>query len=129
MKEIENRADLYVLVTAFYKKIRTHELLGPIFNAHITEEQWPAHLNKLTDFWVTALLGQTCFKGSPSQAHINVDKNLNHTIDQIHFGKWLELWFETIDSLYQGTVAQRAKDASRKMATGQYIHIWKNRPS
>jgi len=128
MKEIENREDIFLLVSTFYKEIRKDELLGPIFNSHLTDEQWPIHLNKLTDFWVTALLGEICFKGSPSQAHIKVDRGLNYRMSQVHFGKWLQLWFATIDSLYEGELAQRAKDASRKMATGQYLNVWKNRP-
>ncbi len=128
MKEIQNREDVFLLVSTFYKAIRKDELLGPIFNGHISEEQWPAHLEKLTDFWVTALFGVACFKGNPGETHRNVDKNLNHTVDQVHFGKWLQLWFNTIDSLYAGELAQRAKDASRKMATSQYLSIWKHRP-
>ncbi|WP_109302505.1 group III truncated hemoglobin [Aquimarina sp. AU474] len=128
MEEIKNRDDVFVLVSTFYRAVRKDELLGQIFNGHIREKQWPIHLEKLTDFWVTALFGKACFKGNPGQAHRNVDKNLNYTMDQVHFGKWLQLWFTTIDSLYEGELAQRAKDASRKMATSQYLSIWKNRP-
>lgn len=128
MKKIEDREDVFILVTTFYSKIRQDELLGPIFNEHITKEQWPGHLQKLTDFWVTALFGVLSFKGNPAKAHKNIDENLNYSINQLHFGKWLQLWFNTIDLLYEGTIAQRAKDAARKMATSQYIAIWKNRP-
>ena len=50
MKTIENREDISKLVHTFYAKIRKNELLGPIFNRHISEEQWPDHLKILTDF-------------------------------------------------------------------------------
>ncbi len=102
-------------------------MLGDIFNSHIPESHWPAHLEKLTDFWETNLFGVARFKGNPSQKHINVDKNMNHSIDQIHFGKWLQLWFETIDELFVGELAIRAKNAARKMATGQYLVMWNHR--
>lgn len=128
MKTIENRADVNLLVNTFYAKIRKDELLGPIFNSHIPNEKWPAHLEKLTDFWETNLFGIAKFKGNPSQKHVNVDKNLNHTIEQKHFGQWINLWFETIDELFEGELAQRAKAASRKMGTGQFMVIWHNRP-
>ncbi|MEW7277805.1 group III truncated hemoglobin [Aquimarina sp. 2201CG1-2-11] len=128
MKEIQNREDVFLLVSTFYASIQKDELLGPIFNSHLSEKQWPIHLEKLTDFWMTALFGVACFKGNPGQAHRDVDKNLNYTVDQVHFGKWLQLWFSTIDTLYQGEIAQRAKDAARKMATSQYLSIWRNRP-
>lgn len=128
MTKIINRDDVSLLVHTFYDKIRQHELLGPIFNGHISEEQWPAHLSKLTDFWESNLFGVRTFRGSPSKAHVNVDKNLNHTISQNHFAQWLQLWFETINELFEGELADRAKEMARRMSTGQYIHIWQNRP-
>lgn len=128
MKEIENREDVHFLVTSFYSKIRKDGLLGPIFNSHIPDNKWPEHLEKLTNFWVTNLFGIACFKGNPTQAHRNVDYNLDYSIKQEHFGKWLNLWFTTIDSLFKGVLADRAKNAARRMATGQYLAIWHNRP-
>lgn len=128
MKTIQNREDVRLLVHAFYDKIRVDDLLGPIFNAHIADEQWPVHLNKLTDFWETNLFGVAKFKGSPTQKHINVDKNLNYKIDQTHFGRWIQLWFATINERYEGELADKAKNAARKMSTGQFISIWQQRP-
>ena len=128
MREIETRADISLLVHAFYAKIRKDELLGVIFNAHIPEEAWPAHLKKLTDFWETNLFGVPKYKGNLTEKHIQVDKNLNYTIDQVHFGQWLNLWFETINELYEGVHAQKAKDAARKMSTGQFLAMWGKRP-
>ncbi len=128
MKPIENRDDINTLVNAFYSKIRKDALLGPIFNSHLAEDQWTEHLNKLTDFWETNLFGVPKFKGSPTQKHISVDKSLNYTMDQNHFGQWINLWFETIDELFEGEYAEKAKNAARKMATGQYLAVWHQRP-
>lgn len=128
MEEIKKRADIEILVNSFYSKIRKDELLGPIFNRHIPKDMWKVHLDKLTDFWETNLFGVAKFKGSPTQKHINVDKNLNYGIEQKHFGKWLELWFETIDELFIGKYADKAKNSARKMSTGQFLAIWQQRP-
>lgn len=128
MNSIHNREDISKLVNTFYAKIRKNELLGPIFNSHILEDQWPEHLEKLTDFWETNLFGTPKFKGSPSEKHINVDKNMNYSISQMHFGVWLQLWFETIDELFEGELAFKAKQSARKMSTGQFLTIWNNRP-
>lgn len=125
---INSREDISKLVHTFYAKIRKNELLSPIFNSHISEEQWPKHLEILTDFWETNLFGIAKFKGNPSTKHINVDKHLNHSITQTHFGTWLELWFETIDHLFEGELALRAKQSARKMSTGQFLTIYNNRP-
>jgi hemoglobin len=123
IKEIENREDISLLVNTFYDAIRKDELLGPIFNNHIKTTQWPAHLEKLTDFWMTALFGIAGFKGSPTMAHKKVDLNLNQTIAQNHFERWIHLWHTTIDSLFNGSIANRAKIASENMAIGQFNAI------
>jgi len=128
MNTIKNRKHIKILVNRFYTKIRKDELLGPIFNGHISEEQWPEHLIKLTDFWETNLFGVSKFKGSPSSKHINVDANLGYNIEQNHFNRWLNLWFETVDELFNGELASRAKESARKMAIGQLLTILKNRP-
>ena len=128
MKNIENRGDVNKLVSEFYIIIRKDNMLGPIFNHHLTDEQWPTHIEKLTDFWVTNLFGEVCFKGNPSKAHIEVDKYLNHGMNQNHFNRWLQLWAATIDSLFIGALAKRAKEASERMAIGQFAYVYKNRP-
>lgn len=128
MKTIQNRSDVSQLVNLFYAKIRKDELLGPIFNKHIADKEWPAHLSKLTDFWETNLFGIIKFKGNPSAKHINVDAQSDYTIEQNHFGKWLQLWFETVDELYEGELAAKAKEAARRMSTGQFMTMWHNRP-
>src|SRR5690554_3856623 len=128
MKEIENRADVSQLVHSFYDKIRVDEVLGPIFNAHLTDEQWPPHLEKLTDFWETNLFGIPKFKGNPPMAHAKVDQALNYGVTQEHFAHWLRLWFQTIDELFVGKLADRAKNAARKMSTGLFMAIWSQRP-
>lgn len=128
MKTIDSREDVSNLVHAFYVKIRADETLGPIFNGQIKENQWPEHLEKLTDFWETNLFGVPKFKGNPPQAHRDVDKKNNHTITQEHFGRWLTLWFETIDELFEGERADRAKQSARRMSTGLFLAIWQGRP-
>ena len=128
MNDIQTRDDVYILVSTFYRHVRSNNILGPIFNRHIENDKWPAHINKLTDFWMTGLFGVICFKGNPTETHRHVDKNLNHTIDVKHFNSWLNLWFSTIDGLFEGPIANRAKEASRKMAEGQYKAIYKVRP-
>ena len=127
MKQIQDRSDINLLVNSFYSKIGVNELLGPIFNKHIFENEWIHHTEKLTDFWETNLFGKSVFKGNPTQKHIQVDYNLNHTINQDHFAAWLKIWFETIDELFVGEIAEKAKEASKRMASNQFLAIVYNR--
>jgi hemoglobin len=128
MKPIECQEDIHLLVNTFYSKIRKDKLLGPIFNSHISENQWPHHLIKLTDFWETNLFGVRKFKGNPTKKHLKVDENLDYRIDALHFGKWLNLWVETINELFTGERADKAIYMARKMATGQYLTLWNQKP-
>lgn len=128
MKPISSRKDISILINKFYAKIRRNELLGPIFNGHIPKEKWPEHLEKLTDFWEMRLFGASGFNGNPSQKHVNVDHNMKHTIAPHHFEQWLQLWFETLDELYEGEVAESAKQMAKQMANGQYRVVLNNRP-
>ncbi len=122
-KTISSREDISTLVHAFYGKIRSHETLGPIFNSHITDTDWPIHLNKLTDFWETNIFGIPKFKGNPTQKHIQVDKNLHHKVSFNHFEQWLALWTETLDEMFEGENAIKAKNRAKNMAVGQYTTL------
>ena len=128
MKTIENREDVRKLVHVFYAKIRKHDILGPIFNGNIPDDHWPEHLEKLTDFWESNLFGVMKFKGNPPAAHQRMDEKENHSISQVHFGHWLQLWYETLDELYEGERAERAKNLARRMSTGLFLAIWQRRP-
>ncbi len=46
---------------------------------------------------------------------------------QDHFNRWLKLWLATIYSLFEGALANRAKDASQRMAIGKFTYVYKNK--
>ena len=85
---------IHSLVHTFYGKVRRDPALGPIFNRVIAEEDWPAHLAKMCDFWsgVTLMTGR--FKGSPMRAHIEVGG-----IRPTHFARWLHLFQQTAETV------------------------------
>ncbi|MCG2460689.1 group III truncated hemoglobin [Flavobacteriaceae bacterium F89] len=123
--EITSRPDIKLLVHTFYGKIRLHPVLGPIFNSIVTD--WPTHLDLLTDFWETQLLFERKYRGNPLAVHQEVDEKMDHSMKSEHFGIWLNLWFETLDELFQGDTAQIAKNRARKMSTMLYLNIFENR--
>ena len=127
-KEIENRADIYLLVSTFYSKIKEDDFIGPIFLKIIPENEWESHLQKLTDFWETNLFFVRKFKGNPMKAHKDVDTTFNHTISQEHFGRWLHLWFTTIDALFYGDKAIEAKERARNIASMLFFRMFEVKP-
>ncbi len=109
MKQIENIEDIQLLVDTFYTKIREKNELGQIFNDRI-EERWPQHLEKMFRFWQTVLLDEHTYYGSPFMPHANLP------VDAHHFDRWVELFNETVDSLFFGEKAERAKWQGNRMA-------------
>ena len=125
-KEIlADRIKINFLVKSFYSKIRQDDILGPIFNNHIAD--WPDHIERLTDFWETNLLFVRNFKGNPKQKHIELDSACGHSITQEHFGRWLQLWFQTLDEYYVGENVSIAKNRARNMASFFFLQIFKAR--
>ena len=123
--DIRHRADIYVLVKTFYGKIRKDKILGPIFNSIISD--WEGHFELLTDFWETQLFLKRKYLGNPVTAHQMVDDKVNRTITPEHFGLWLNLWFATIDELFEGENAWVAKNRAQKMSTMLYLQIYQHR--
>jgi len=128
-KTISNRQDVRLLVDQFYLKVRADNVLGPIFNDVIAD--WDSHLNHLTTFWESSLfIGKKLahkYVGNPLEAHEKVDAKMKHTITEMHFGIWLNLWYATIDQYFEGEIADNAKRRARKMGTFMYIKIFEAR--
>lgn len=124
-KDIQTREDVYLLVSEFYKKVRVNDVLGPFFNTTITD--WDTHLQHLTTFWESSLFLKTRYTGNPIEAHVKVDKAHHHNITELHFGIWLNLWYQTIDELFEGDYAENAKRRARKMGTFLYLNIFQAR--
>jgi len=124
-KDIENRDDLSVLIHSFYAKIRANEEIGHFFNETIHD--WDSHLEKLTDFWENNLFAVRKYFGNPIEAHVTVDKKFNHTVDPVVFGLWLNLWFETLEELFEGENVEILKRRARKMGTVLMVNIFENR--
>ncbi len=125
--DLKNRADINKLVLSFYSKIQKNEEIGYFFNNII--QDWEEHYEKLTDFWESNLFFTGSFRGNPAIAHVNVDKEHNYSISEYHFGIWMNLWFQTIDELFEGEMAERLKHNARKMSTHLFLRIYQSRQS
>lgn len=108
-KDITSIGDIKLLVDSFYGKIRVDSLLGGIFNG-VIKDRWPAHLEKMYNFWQTVLLGEHTYYGSPFPPHAQLP------VEQKHFNAWLKLWNETIEEHFTGIKADEAKWRGDKMA-------------
>jgi hemoglobin len=114
MKELENIEDIRFFVDEFYGKVRNDVLIGPVFLEKIPAD-WQPHLNKMYAFWNAALFGVPGFKGNPFAKHAPLK------IGPEHFDRWLQLFYETIDSHFEGAMAADAKKRAELMA-GMFLN-------
>lgn len=111
-KDIKTREDIFLLVSSFYVKVRKDAVLGPLFNDVIKD--WDAHLENLTTFWEASLFLKTKYSGNPLEAHVKVDQENSNSISELHFGLWLNLWFETINELLKAITQKTRNTALEK---------------
>ncbi|WP_276389373.1 group III truncated hemoglobin [Eudoraea chungangensis] len=124
-RELSNRKDIKTLVISFYEKVKVDPDLGPFFNSTI--KNWDEHYDILTDFWEQQLLGAKSYLRNPIVAHQEVDKKSNYKITNAHFGMWLNLWFATLDELFEGDVVWIAKNRAQKMSTMLFLKLFEAR--
>lgn len=105
-----DEADLARLVDAFYARVRADAELGPIFNGAV--QDWPEHLEKLTAFWSSVMLGSGRYKGQPVPAHMKH----KHRITPELFERWLSLWKQTTDELMTPDAARALQAKAARIA-------------
>jgi len=81
---IGGRPILLKLLKYFYADVRQHEVIGPIFEAKIKD--WPAHLEKIADFWSGIIGGPARYQGGMPGKHVPLG------LEERHFEIWLGLW-------------------------------------
>jgi hemoglobin len=110
--DITSRQDIEKLVDAFYEKVKADDTIGYIFHTIIGSD-WSHHLPIMYQFWETVLLNKAGYTGNPVKKHIDIDKQL--PLKPEHYERWLKLWYETVDNLFEGTVANEAKKRATLM--------------
>jgi hemoglobin len=108
-KDIETIEDIRQMVDLFYSNIRQNKLLKNIFE-EVIQDKWDLHLDKMYRFWQTVLLDKHTYHGSPFVPHAKLP------VDSIHFQTWINIFSETVDSLFDGEKADRAKWQGTRMA-------------
>jgi len=108
-KDIQNSDDIKKLVDTFYSLVRQNELIGPIFTNRI-QDNWPVHLEKMYNFWENILFGNNTYQGRPFPPHLTMN------LEKKHFETWLALFYYTVDLLFEGEIANEAKNRAGTIA-------------
>jgi hemoglobin len=91
--ETVTREQLQALVQAFYGDIGADETLAPIF-VSVLGPDWSLHLERIVEFWCTALLGSRSY----------------------HFVRWLALWQQHTAARFGPADATELQRVARRIA-------------
>jgi hemoglobin len=112
-----DEASLKAVVDLFYARVRRDPLIGPVFNGAIAD--WPGHLDKLQSFWSSVMLTSGRYKGRPLPAHVR------HAgaITSASFERWLSLWRETTEELFEPGDASALQAKAERIAESLSLGI------
>jgi hemoglobin len=106
------------VVRGFYAKVRQDPLIGPVFEARITD--WEPHLQRMCAFWSSVALMSGRYHGSPMVKHMPLP------VDAAHFDRWLALFRETVRELCppaaQAHFIERAERIAESLEMGVATH-------
>ncbi|WP_292108677.1 group III truncated hemoglobin [Brevundimonas sp.] len=103
------------LVDAFYARVRADPLLGPVFDARITD--WEPHLQQMRLFWSSVALMSGVYHGRPMPKHLPLP------VDAVHFDRWLELFEGTAREVCPPAAADHFIERARRIAQSLELGI------
>lgn len=120
MSDINTRADIELLMKAFYSKLLADPAISYIFT-DIAKLDLEAHLPHLADFWEQTLFYRGSYRKNVLQIHI--DLNAKENLTDEHFNIWLMYFHRTVDELFTGPVAETAKTRAESIGTVMKIKL------
>lgn len=121
MKEIENREDIYLLVSEFYKKLLIDKDIKHFFDDMIKDDTLEKHLQILVDFWDNMLFHTGVYNRNAMQPHLAL--HLKKPFLPTHFQIWLNHFNNSIDENFKGELAHAAKTRAQSIAMVMELKI------
>jgi len=117
-----NQENIAKLVRTFYPTILADSITAPFFIAKlgsdINSPIWQEHLELLTKFWCFQALGDLDYKGSPLAPHFGLEG-----LNKEAFDRWLELFAQAIDKVYEPQAGAFFKERSQMIARNFMINL------
>jgi hemoglobin len=110
--ELSSRADIDRLVRVFYERAMVDCLLAPVFEV-LAIVGLDEHLVVVGDFWEQILFRTTRYQGTFVPVHRALHGKYDLTPER--FEHWRVLWHESVDELFTGVDAGRAKSKADAM--------------
>ncbi len=113
-KEIENREDLVRLLNEFYRKAFKDEWIGRFFT-EVVPLDLETHIPVIADFWEAVIFGTHGYRKNVMEVHQHIHQL--SAIKKEHLDRWVKLFTETADELFEGEKALLLKQRATSIAT------------
>lgn len=120
MTDLANRADVDILLRRFYGRVFADHALAEPFT-ELRAKGLDSHLPVMCDFWETVLFRAGLYHGNALLVHRQLHDR--HLLSANHFVRWLTLWNTTVDEMYRGPVAERAKVQAARIAKSMHRRL------
>ena len=122
MNDIQNQADLYLLVDEFYKKLLADNRINYIFT-DVVKIKIEEHLPILVTFWSQMILGTGGYTNNLTDIHLKVDK-LEHLTPEL-FEIWIIHFNNTVNENFSGKNSEEIKIQAKNLSIILQIKIAK----
>ena len=119
-RDIENRADLERLLEIFYKKVFNDDLISHFF-IEVVPLNLETHIPVIADFWEYVLLDGRGYRKNVMEIHLDISEKSK--INKEHLDRWVKIFSETVDELFEGAKASLAKQRAASIATMMHLKI------
>ena len=113
-KEIENREDIYLLVSLFYVKLLKDDSIKHFFDDMVKENILEEHLQVLVDFWDNILFYTGNYRRNAMRPHLLLHQT--KPFKKENFKTWLTHFNNTLDENFTGELVHAAKTRAASIA-------------
>jgi hemoglobin len=120
MSDLATRDDVEALLRRFYGRAFADRVLAEPFSELRATGLGP-HLEVMCDFWQTVLFRAGLYRRNALVVHRLLDQR--YPLSARHFDRWLEIWKSTVDEMYDGPAANRAKIQAARIAGSMHRRL------
>lgn len=119
-RDIQQRADIEILMRAFYNTLLKDDAMAHIFN-DVAQIDLEAHLPNIVSFWEGVVFNTGDYRNNVMQLHLNL--NAKAPLRKERFETWLEVFYGSVDGLFEGSNAEKIKTRALSIATVMQVKM------
>lgn len=118
-RDIQHRADIEILMRAFYNTLLKDDAMAHIFD--VAQIDLEAHLPHIVSFWEGVVFNTGDYRNNVMQLHLNL--NAKAPLSKERFETWLEVFYDSVDGLFEGSNAEKIKTRALSIATVMQVKM------